>query len=103
MEDKKEIDSKVVGQLTFMLSPSEQLVNNADGSIVYRKREEIKVGDLTENVEVRLEQPSPNEKEILLAANAGLDITGLLPFLVWLGNHEYKYSYSSPTMLCFSP
>lgn len=86
-----------------MLFPSEELVKNKDGSITYSKREEVKIDDKIETVEVRLEQPFSDEKTILLASNANLDITGLLPFLVWLGNHEYKYSYCSPTMLCFSP
>lgn len=96
------IDLQAVNQLTFMLFPGEKLVKNEDGSIVYLKREEIQADASRERVEVRLEQPSSNEKVILLAANADLDVTGLLPFLVWLGNHEYKYSYCSPTMLCFS-
>jgi len=97
------IDIQVLDQLTSMLFPSEELVKNKDGSITYSKREEVKIDDKIETVEVRLEQPFSDEKTILLASNANLDITGLLPFLVWLGNHEYKYSYCSPTMLCFSP
>lgn len=97
------IDIQAVDQLTFMLFPGEEIVKNKDGSITYLKREEIKIDNKSEKVEVRLEQPASDDKTILLASNADLDVTGLLPFLVWLGNHEYKYSYCSPTMLCFSP
>lgn len=96
------IDIQVLDQLTFGLFPGEKLVKNPDGSFTYSKREDIKIDDKSEKVEVRLEQPSSDEKTILLASNADLDVTGLLPFLVWLGNHKYKYSYCSPTMLCFS-
>jgi hypothetical protein len=97
------IDIQVLDQLTSMLFPSEELVKNEDGSYTYLKREEVKVDNKSKKVEVRLEQSSSDEKTILLASNADLDVTGLLPFLVWLGNHKYKYSYCSPTMLCFSP
>ena len=96
------MDSQVIDQLTFMLFPGEQLIKNKDGSLIYRKRESIEVDGLTEQVEVRLEQTPSNEKTILLASNATLDITGFLFFLTWLGKHKYKYSYCSPTMMCFS-
>lgn len=98
-----EIDKEVIDQITFTMFPGEQLIKNEDGSFIYQKRESIEIDGLTEHVEVRLEQTSSNEKVILLASNAALDVTGFLFFLVWLGKHEYKYSYCSPTMLCFSP